>query len=119
MSKLERVRSAMPRDFFKEMQNCYQYKRGGAIDDEAFLFADNQHNRDMLTATTPIELDRGQLLVTGEDVVQVLANVLESTFNPEGRTLSIDSQPSQRKISLVGIFGRTKWKMFDSWTSPL
>ena len=98
MQKLERVRSSMPRDFFKELRLCYQYKRESGVEAEAFLFDDDPASRRMLSATTPVELSNGRLLVTGDDVVQVLANVLEGTFNPAGCVPLSENPARQMKV---------------------
>ena len=63
------------------MELCYQYKGSRARDEEAFVFDDSATDRRKVRLTSPIT-SNGRLLVTGDDVTQVLSNVLEDTFNP-------------------------------------
>lgn len=82
--KLERIRSAEPRDFYKELKRCYQYKKTSNAQGESFLFDDTVANRHIVRDSAVVELGAGKLLVSGEDVDQILGNILEDTFNPEG-----------------------------------
>lgn len=65
MAKLDRVRTAQPRDFFQELKRCYQPHSAQANEEETFLFQDTPANRVLLRATEPIELSNGTLLVAG------------------------------------------------------
>lgn len=84
ITNLDRVRTANPSDFFREIKNVYQRKKTNGHDHESFLFDDTLGNRLLLASTTPITLSNGQLVVSGGDIDTVLGNVLESTFNPAG-----------------------------------
>ena len=53
----------------------------------------------MCRGTQPVVTGKGQVLVTGEDVNQVLCNVLERLFNPEGGSVLVAQPQKKMKVS--------------------
>lgn len=96
MAKLDRIQSSETKDFFRVLDSNFQYKAKAGFENESFEFERTARNELKMRGTNPIVLNNGNCLITGNDVTQVLGNVLEDTFNPEGCGILGDAEYEEK-----------------------